>query len=344
MAEQTSNPARNSFYEEISRSHLAPLWEVMAKLVPPEPRSACVPVHWSYPLVREWLSRSGDLISAEEAERRVLVLENPALRGQSRITNSLYAGLQLILPGEVAHSHRHTATAIRLILEGEGAYTSVDGERTPMHPGDFIITPSWTFHDHSNPGDVPVVWLDGLDVPIVQFFEAGFSERLLASSQPLARADDESLALFGQGLAPADHIGGGRNPLFRYPYERTRASLEYLARVGRIDAHQGVRQQFVDPATGGAATRTMGAFMQWLPAGFKGRASRETASVVYCAVEGGGESTIGSTTVHWRPRDVFVAPAWMPVTHRCDGNSVLFSFSDRPVQRALGFWRQETVE
>ena len=81
------------------------------------------------------------------------MLENPALRGQSCITQSLYAGLQLILPGEVAPSHRHTQSALRFVVDGEGAYTAVDGERTTMRPGDFIITPSWTWHDHGNTGD-----------------------------------------------------------------------------------------------------------------------------------------------------------------------------------------------
>ena len=126
---------------------------------------------------------AGRLITAEEAERRVLVLENPALRGQSCITQSLYAGLQLILPGEVAPAHRHTQTALRLVLDGEGAYTAVDGERTTMRFGDFIITPSWTFHDHGNVGNEPVVWLDGLDIPLLRFLDAGFAEKSAAKAQ-----------------------------------------------------------------------------------------------------------------------------------------------------------------
>ena len=106
----------------------------------------------------------------------MLILENPALRGQSAVTQSLYAGLQLILPGEVAPSHRHTQSALRFIVEGSGAYTAVDGERTTMRPGDFIITPSWTWHDHGTRPDGPVVWLDGLDIPMIRFFDAGFAE------------------------------------------------------------------------------------------------------------------------------------------------------------------------
>jgi gentisate 1,2-dioxygenase len=335
--------SRLAFYEAISQRSLAPLWEVMAKLVPPQPASRCDPFHWDFQQMRGDLAQAGQLISAEEAERRVLVLENPRLRGESRITSSLYAGYQLILPGETAHSHRHTATAIRLILEGEGACTSVGGERTPMHPGDFIITPSWTFHDHGNPGTSPVVWLDGLDVPIVQLFEAGFSERLGEAAQTIHREEDESLAAFGHGMAPAHLSPPVRNPMFRYPYSRVRPALQKLAQAGRIDPWDGVLQEYINPVNGGPATRTMAAFMQWLPANFLGRPIRNTAGTVYCVVEGEGRSDIGSVSYDWKRGDTFVVPSWTCVAHHTGPGAVLFSFSDRPAQRALGLWREERL-
>src|SRR5512147_2767193 len=138
------SPERTAFYQRIGRDSLAPLWEVLGELVPPAPRTPCAPALWRYQAIRPWLLEAGRLITAREAERRVLVLENPGLRGLSSTTHTLYAGLQLILPGEVAPSHRHAQSALRLVLEGNGAYTAVDGERVPMHPGDLIVTPSWT--------------------------------------------------------------------------------------------------------------------------------------------------------------------------------------------------------
>src|SRR5450631_2842248 len=180
---------RRRFYDEISRANLTPLWEVLHALVPTAPTTPCVPAHWRYAELRPHLMRAGELISAEEAVRRVLILENPALRGQSCITQSLYAGLQLILPGEVAPSHRHTQSALRFIVEGRGAYTAVDGERTTMHPGDFIITPSWTWHDHGHPGSGPVVWMDGLDIRLVQAFAAQFHEPYPEDVQPVTRSE-----------------------------------------------------------------------------------------------------------------------------------------------------------
>lgn len=148
---------RQAYYDRIAKDHMTPLWEVLGALVPKQPSSPALPTLWRYANLRDQVMEAGRLITAEQAERRVLILENPGLPGQSAITQSLYAGLQLILPGEVAPAHRHTQSALRVVMDGEGAYTAVDGERTTMRRGDFIITPSWTFHDHGNLGDQPVV-------------------------------------------------------------------------------------------------------------------------------------------------------------------------------------------
>ncbi len=181
---------RKDFYQRLHDKNTAPLWEVLAKLVTPEPVSACVPAMWRYDEIRPLLMDAGRLITAKEAERRVLVLENPGLRGASQITQSLYAGVQLVMPGEVAPSHRHAASAMRFVLEGDGAaYTAVDGERTTMRPGDFVLTPFWTFHDHGNPGEAPVIWLDGLDVPIVNMFSASFAGHHDEEMQPVTRGE-----------------------------------------------------------------------------------------------------------------------------------------------------------
>ena len=165
---------RQEFYQRIGQQHLTPLWLSLAELVTPEPRSPCRPA-WRFADIRAAMMEAGGLITAKEAERRVLVLENPGLRGQSRITTSLYAGVQLVLPGEVAPAHRHTQSALRFVLEGNGAYPAVNGEKTMMHEGDFIITPPMAWHDHGNPGEDPIFWLDGLDIPVVQFLDASFA-------------------------------------------------------------------------------------------------------------------------------------------------------------------------
>ena len=167
---------RQAFYDRLTPHAMAPLWEVLRAMITPEPRPKAIPHCWSYETVRPLLLESGGLLTAEEAERRVLMLENPALPGQARATSTLYAGIQLILPGETAPAHRHTPSALRFMIEGEHGFTAVGGERTTMREGDLVITPSWAWHDHGNEGQAPVVWLDGLDIPIVEFFEAMFLE------------------------------------------------------------------------------------------------------------------------------------------------------------------------
>ena len=335
---------RSAFYSRIDALGLTPLWEVLGALVPPQPKSPVAPVHFRYDAIREHVLEAGRLITAEEAERRVLILENPALRGQSCITQSLYAGLQLILPGEVAPAHRHTQTALRLVLDGEGAYTAVDGERTTMRYGDFIITPSWTFHDHGNLGQDPVVWLDGLDIPLVRFLDAGFAEKSSVRSQADARPEGDSLHRYGSNMVPLDHAPAAHEPsrVFSYPFARTRAALVGLSR-GPVDPHVGFKQRFVNPATGRSPMPTIGTFAQLLSAGFETRPYRSSDSTVHVCLVGGGRATVGDHAFDFAPRDVFVTPSWQPWSIAAAEETIVFSFSDRPVQQVLGLWRDERL-
>lgn len=352
MNAPTATAERAALYEAMSPLNLTPLWEVLHALVPPRPASRCVPAYWNYDAVRPHLKRAGEVITAEEAVRRVLILENPAQRGHSCITPSLYAGLQLILPGEVAPSHRHTQSALRFVVEGQGAYTAVDGERTLMSPGDFIITPSWTWHDHGNDSSQPMVWLDGLDIPMVQFLEAGFAENGSAASQAVTRPAGTSWHRYGANMLPVRYEApyGATSPIFSYPYSRTREALDTLERQAPIDAWDGVKLRYVNPATGGYPMPTMATFMQRLPAGFDGRPWRQTDGVVFSVVEGHGSVEIsldGAQARSWRydfgPRDHFVVPTWHTVRLRSEPGCVLFSFSDRPVHQALGLHREERL-
>src|SRR5687767_3988661 len=307
-----TSAARQDLYRRMDKHALAPLWEVLHNLIPNEPATPCKPALWKYRDARPYLMEAGKLITAREAIRRVLILENPGMRGESCITQSLFAGLQLILPGEIAPSHRHSQSALRFIVEGSGAYTAVDGERTTMHPGDFIITPSWTWHDHGNPGTEPVVWLDGLDVRIVQLFAAQFHEVYPEDVQPVSRSEGASLARFGNGLAPLGAAApfGKTSPVFSYPYARSRESLAKLARDQDPDPCHGWKMEFINPLTGGHAMPTIATFIQVLPKGLRTQPYRSTEGTVYSVVEGEGRARIGGENFEFEPRDTFVVPSW----------------------------------
>lgn len=334
--------AMDAFRAELAADHLQPLWDIMRRLAAKEPSRGGEPSHWSWPELRRHVARAGELVTAEEAERRVLVLENPAWPGEGRATNSLYAGIQLIMPGEVAPSHRHTASALRLILEGGGAYTAVDGERVVMSPGDFIVTPGGTFHDHGNDTGNPVMWLDGLDVFVVNLMNAPFGEDHPSSRQPVTKPDGDSLARYGSGLLPHGYLRrGGGAPMFWWPYSRTLPALNALREASPIDPALGLRMDYVDPTTGASPIKTMTASISLFPAGFRGDDYRSVSGSVVSVVEGKGRIAIAGETWEVGQRDVLIVPSWRWHRIEADEDLILFAFSDEVLQRHLGFWRDE---
>jgi gentisate 1,2-dioxygenase len=213
-----------------------------------------------------------------------------------------------------------------------------------MRRGDFIITPAWTWHDHGNLGDQPVVWLDGLDIPTVRFFDAGFAEHGVQASQEATRPEGDALARYGNNMLPVDFAQAPSEPtkVFVYPFARTRETLQAISR-GAIDAHFGHKLRYVNPATGASPMPTIGAFAQRLPAGFETLPYRSTDSTVYVCLEGEGGADIGGVQFDFAPNDVFVVPSWHTLRLRAGSDTILFSFSDRPMQQVLGLWRDEKI-
>ncbi len=333
--------ARQAYYDKISKSNMAPLWEVLKDLVTKEPRPQGVPALWKFADAKRLVLEAADVITAEEAERRVLVLENPALRGKSRITNSLFAGIQLILPNEIAPAHQHVASAIRFVLDGQGAYTAVEGEKALMSPGDFILTPNWAPHDHGNESSQPMIWLDVLDMPTINHFEASFASHFDDKMQNTARDDGDSLERYGSGVLPDGAPAQlNRTPVINYTYARTRPILERLKKAGDIHPRHGARVRYSNPINGGHVLPTMGAYLALLPEGFRGEPYRSTDGTVFVCAEGRGATRVGDTVLDWSRNDVFVVPPWMSYSHVAGEESVLFSISDRPAQEALGIWRE----
>jgi len=329
------------FNADLANHSLSPLWEKLSSLVPSEPEALAEPYHWPYKTLRPLLSTACDLITAQEAERRVLIFENPSLNSSARISDTLYSGLQVVLPGEIAPLHRHSQGALRCVLEGAGAYTIVNEQRTYLERGDFIINPSWAWHEHGNSSNEPIVWLDGLDLPIVNslcasFFQAKPNE--LPSHKSTIDATPNSDATNIAVRRPRTS-----NRIINYKYSRTRATLSFMADSVQIDDWEGHVVRYLDPVYGGWALPTMAAQLQLLPAGFETKPLRSTASRVFAVIEGSGTTRIGNFEASWEENDVIVAPAWQKVQHLASKKAVLFEFSDRAAQEGLELYREERL-
>ena len=321
MNTRDTKAQREDFYRRVAPHDLAPLWERLKGLVPREPTPSGVAHQWRYADVRPLIMEAAEHISAEEAERRVLLLENPGLRGGSQITNTLFSGLQLIMPGEVAPKHRHTQSALRFIVEGDGAYTTVDDRQVIMKPGDFVVTPSWRWHHHGNETAGPMVWLDGLDIPLVRHFNGTFRE-------------DEH-----EWKKPDAPFGG----VVHFPYTRAREVLDGMARAAAPDAHLGHVMRYEDPVDGGWAMPTIAPMIRLLPGGFTTRPYRSSDGMVFVGVEGRGAIDVEGKRFELEPHDIVVVPGWMKYTLSAVGDWVMFSFSDRAAQERLGFFREQRL-
>jgi len=332
-----------SYSRQLETRSLAPLWTALHVLLPPERRTRTVPYRWRWPETRPLLLDAARLVPIERAERRVLVLRNPGLEGAYAATATLYAGLQIILPGEAAPSHHHTPSALRLVVEGRGAYTTVEGVRCDMEPGDLIITPAMRWHDHGHEGTEPVIWLDGLDIPLVLGLDASWGSPMRPADPPAFKTDSSEDEFVGAGLVPrASRYPDARYPQVRWPWHAVRRALAAMA--GSASPGAPVVLRYVNPRTGLPALATMGCEAQWLRPGERTRPERRTASAVLQVIEGAGESRIGGTVLDWAAGDTLVVPPWHWIEHRnlsAGEPACLFQFNDEPVLRALGLWDEE---
>jgi gentisate 1,2-dioxygenase len=336
--------------DELRQLWLKPLWLVLSDAFTAEPNTQIVPHNWKWSDVRPRILEAGHRISAEEAERRVLMYLNPGLNGAPGATQTLFSGIQLIMPGEIAPTHRHVPSALRVVVEGNGAYTTVSGEKTLMRPGDFVTTPNWAWHDHGNESDVPMLWLDGLDMPFVLALNAMFYEELGNGYeiQSVVKELDDSQGRYNRGFRPHDdRFSGNYSPILNYRYVDVRETLDLMERAGDATSdEEGVMLDYINPLTGGPTLPTIDAHAQLIRPGEHTRAVRDTASRLYHVLDGRGASIIGGVRLEWEKGDTFCAPTWMWREHMVassDETAVLFSFDDAPIQRPFSLYRRQSL-
>lgn len=234
-------------------------------------------------------------------------------------TDTLYAGLQLVMPDETAPAHRHTAFAMRFIIEGSGGFTAVHGRRVAMTRGDVILTPTWNWHDHGKDGSGPMIWLDGLDLPSFVHFPVHFVEHYKESRYPSADVDTSASQIV-------------------FPWVRMKKALD-----GEGDDWVAKRYLRGD---GSEVSKTLGGGAERLNGGKSSPATQETASSVYHVIEGSGHSVIDGEIIRWKRSDTFCIPAWKEYQHFADKEETvyLYRFDDKPMLSALGFYRTKDTD
>lgn len=341
MSEQlgTLEELPEDYRNDMAAAGVAPLWPMMRNVLPHDaPRPVTKPGHWSYEALRPLLLRAGDLTPVEKAERRVLVLSDPGRgAGAMQATSSIYLGMQLLLPGETAPAHVHTPSAVRIVVEGKGGFTVVDGERLPMEEGDLVLTPGGEWHDHGHDGDEPVVWLDALDLPLFVYLEGSYAVEGPLQAQR-NRPDASQVEYLSSGLAPSRSAGQARRyPMMRYPWARTEAALREMAAY----ASDGLAElDYVNPETGADVLPTMGFTAMFLGAGQKAEPPLRSSSAAFHVVKGTGKTTVGDQVIEWSAKDTFTAPVFAPITHVASEDAFLVRVHDRPLQEKLGYYEE----
>lgn len=328
------------YVESLRAQNLVPLWPSLRAVLPPgKPRPNTRPTHWSYEALRPLLMRAGELTPMHKAERRVLVLANPGHGLENmKASAAMYLGMQLLLPGEWAPSHRHTPNAVRMVVEGEGAWTTVDGEKCPMSRGDLILTPTGLWHEHGHDGDEPVVWLDVLDLPLVYYLETSYAIEGQRQAVKPGRGDR---AYARAGVLPTTVFqrSGKRYPMLRYPWADARTALVALA--NDQPGLEAVQVTYVNPESGEDAENILGFYALMLRPGQVLKLPARSPASVFHLIEGAAEVSVEGQGFALSEADTCCAPGYVEITlrnHLADQPSFLFVADESPLHRKLGVY------
>jgi gentisate 1,2-dioxygenase len=307
----TTMKTLDELYVAIEQLSMEGGWHRRQPALWPEPKAKLLPAQWRYADVKPILEAAGHLVDHHLAERRNLTLTNPLQGNWYSTVRTLVAAYQSIKPGENALSHRHTPNALRIILEGHGTYTVVNGTRVEMRPGDVLLTPSWHWHSHEAIGPDECFWVDVLDVPLVHLLEPMFFEHHPERCEPVK----ENVA---------------SSPL----------AFRWEDSVHRLDAQtespeHGTAELEIE--LGSPAMKTIAVHVQRMSAGFESTLHKTTANAVFTVLSGSGTSRIGEREFNWSRGDVLAVPSWQPYQHHVMEDAHLVRVSDEPVMRAFDF-------
>jgi gentisate 1,2-dioxygenase len=322
--------------EYLEKNQLAGFWRTRVPGHAPE-----APFLWKWEPVLDGLLKASETVCIEQAERRAIRLVHPHLPGKTT-SHSLQVTFSIVNPGEVARAHRHNMAAIRFVVQGKGAYTAVDGEKFFMEEGDLVLTPNSTWHDHHNESQDAIIWLDGLDGPLIQSLNVLFFEEAKAAEQAITRRTGASLSRMGFARTGKSDQSHARGVPFRYAWKDTLTALQALGESDR-DPYDGALLRYINPASGGYTYPTMSCEIQIFKAREITGTHRHTSTAIYHVFRGRGRTHVGESCLDWHKGDSFVIPLWQWHNHENLGSedAVLFSINDRPVLDSLQLYREE---
>jgi gentisate 1,2-dioxygenase len=323
---------------QLEKNQLSGFWRTRVPA-----HSSEAPFLWKWEPLLDGLLKASETIGIEQAERRAIRLVNPHLPGKAT-SHSLQVTFSIVNPGEVARAHRHNMAAIRFVVQGKGAYTAVDGEKFFMEEGDLILTPNWTWHDHHNESEDPIIWLDGLDGPLIQSLNVLFFEESEAPEQAITRRTGESLSRMGFARPVKKDESHARGVPFRYAWKDTHTALKAIGEGDR-DPYDGTLLRYINPTTGGYTYPTMSCEVQLFEAKEITKTHRHTSTAIYHVFKGQGRTKAGEGYLDWKKGDSFVIPLWQWHCHEnlSGEDAVLFSINDRPVMESLQLYREEVT-
>jgi gentisate 1,2-dioxygenase len=344
VEQQTRFESQDALNAWMAGQNMRGLWLHAGRTVPVGPQPFGAPHLWKSETIREALAAAVELVPiGEEDARRTSCLVHPSVAAPAMGSSpSLLMCVQLVMPGETALAHRHTATALRFVVEGEvEAYTVVDGERCVMERGDLILTPNWAWHEHHNKGTRPVMWIDGLDSPMIRIFNAGFFEPLPAGVQALASEVESAVRRPGQ-IAPP----GRADARLVYKWRQTLPALQAMDAADK-SPFDGRCLEYRNVTDGGHTLRTLTCWIQMLDPGEQTEPHRHTYTHVYHAFEGAGVTEVDGQELAWKQGDCFVVPNWTWHRHlNTDPRqpAILFSMNDVPLMEWMGVLREESAQ
>lgn len=340
----------NRLYGDMEAENLTPLWRLEKDILPWTPAPKAVPWLWKWSQVYGLSERSGTLVPiGRGGDRRAIAFSNPGLGGKPHATSTLWAAIQWLNGHEVAPTHRHTAQAVRFIIDGSGSYSTVEGDRVYLERGDMVLNPPWFWHDHGSDSDQRAIWFDGLDIPLNNYLDASFFEPYTGDTQEVTEVLDGTVLKYGVGqLRPAwESRSVDYPPISTYKWRETERALRNLEKANSFSPFDDIALEYTNPHSGGSVMDTITCWIQMLRPGIHTQAHRQVNSAVYLVFEGRGSTVIEGVEFDWEEGDVFVIPSWLWHEHRnqsANEPAFLFSIQDTPVMMALNKYREQALE